>query len=81
MEPIKELIFYRHYFHDFFDRQTEKVKEKIDYVFFVLTHADRVPEFLKHMEGQRGFMKSGLKPVIIFFAFSVALTKESCCAF
>jgi phage-related protein len=55
MEQIRELIFYRHYFHDFFDLQTEKVKEKIDYVLFVLTHADRVPEkFLKHMEGQKG---------------------------
>ena len=55
MEQIRELIFYRHYFHDFFDRQAEKVKEKIDYVLFVLTHADRVPEkFLKHMEGQKG---------------------------
>ena len=55
MEQIRELIFYRHYFHDFFDRQAEKIKEKIDYVLFVLTHADRVPEkFLKHMEGQKG---------------------------
>ena len=55
MEQIRELIFYRHYFHDFFDPQAEKVKEKIDYVLFVLTHADRVPEkFLKHMEGQKG---------------------------
>jgi len=55
MEHIRELIFYRHYFHAFFDRQTEKVKEKIDYVLFVVTHADRVPEkFLKHIEGQKG---------------------------
>ena len=55
MEQIRELIFYRHYFHEFFDLQTEKVKEKIDYVLFVLTHADRVPEkFLKHIEGQKG---------------------------
>ena len=55
METIRELIFYRHYFHEFFVRQTEKVKEKIDYVLFVLTHAERVPEkFLKHLEGQKG---------------------------
>ncbi len=55
MEQIRELIFYRRYFHEFFNLQTEKVKEKIDYVLFVLTHADRVPEkFLKHMEGQKG---------------------------
>lgn len=55
MEQIRELIFYRHYFYEFFDAQAEKVKEKIDYVLFVLTHADRVPEkFLKHMEGHKG---------------------------
>jgi len=52
MEQIRELIFYRHYIHEFFNLQTEKTKEKIDYVLFVLTHADRVPEkFLKHIEG------------------------------
>lgn len=51
----RELIFYRHYFHEFFFRQTEKVKEKIDYVLFLVTHTDRVPEkFLKHIEGQKG---------------------------
>lgn len=55
MEQIRELIFYRHYFQEFFDSQTEKVREKIDYVLFVLTHADRVPEkFLKHIDGQKG---------------------------
>ncbi len=55
MEQIRELIFYRHYFQEFFDIQTEKGKEKIDYVLFVLTHADRVPEkFLKHIEDQKG---------------------------
>lgn len=55
MEQIRELLFYRHYFHSFFDKQSEKVKEKIDYVLFVITHAERIPEkFLKHMEGQKG---------------------------
>ena len=55
MDQIRELIFYRHYFEEFFTKQIGKVKEKIDYVLFVLTHAERVPEkFLKHMEGQKG---------------------------
>ena len=55
MQQIRELLFYRHYFHEFFDEQSEKVKQKIDYVLFVLTHAERVPEkFLKHIEAQRG---------------------------
>jgi phage-related protein len=55
MEQVRELVFYKHYFQIFFEQQTEKVKEKIDYVLFVVTHADRVPEkFLKHLEGQKG---------------------------
>lgn len=55
MEQIRKLIFYRHYFHEFFEQQTEKIKEKIDYVLFVVTHADRVPEkFLKHIAGSNG---------------------------
>jgi phage-related protein len=55
MEQRRELIFYRHYFSDFFDRQSKKIQDKIDYVLFLITHADRVPEkFLKHIEGQKG---------------------------
>ncbi len=55
MEQIRELLFYRQYFYGFFNNQSEKVKEKIDYVLFVLTHTSRVPEkFLKHIEGQKG---------------------------
>ena len=55
MEQVRELIIYKHYFREFFERQAEKVKEKIDYVLFLVTHADRVPDkFLKHMEGHKG---------------------------
>ena len=55
MEQIRELIFYKHHFQSFFDAQTTKVKDKIDYVLFVLTHTERIPEkFLKHMEGTAG---------------------------
>ncbi len=55
MEQIRQLTFYRNYFHEFFDKQTEKVKEKIDYALFVVTHAERVPKkFLQHMESYKG---------------------------
>lgn len=55
MEKRREVVFYRHYFEEFYDRQTAKVKEKIDYVLFLIMHAEQVPEkFLKHMEGQKG---------------------------
>ena len=55
MENIRELIFYSHYFEEFFGKQTEKVKEKIDYVLFILTHIDVIPEkFLKHITNTKG---------------------------
>ncbi len=55
MNQVRELIFYKSHFYDFFDKQTEKVKEKVDYVLFLLTHLEKVPEkFLKHLEGYKG---------------------------
>ncbi|MDU0809246.1 type II toxin-antitoxin system RelE/ParE family toxin [Aquirufa regiilacus] len=52
MKPVREVIFFGTYFSTFFESQTEKVKEKIDYVLFVLTHTERVPDkFLKHLSG------------------------------
>ena len=55
MDQFRNLIFYKKYFEEFFNEQRQKVKEKIDYVLFVITHAERVPEkFLKHIEGTKG---------------------------
>ena len=55
MNQIRELVFYKTFFEDFYDKQSAKVKEKIDYVLFMLTHAERIPEkFLKHIEGKKG---------------------------
>ncbi|MFY7936743.1 MAG: type II toxin-antitoxin system RelE/ParE family toxin [Flavobacterium sp.] len=55
MERYRQIIFFKEYFFDFFNQQTEKVKDKIDHVLFVITVADRVPQkFLKHLEGTNG---------------------------
>ena len=55
MEQIRELVFYRNYFRSFYDEQPIKVKQKIDFVLFMVTHAERIPvKFLKHIEGQEG---------------------------
>jgi len=55
MNQVRELVFYRNHFNEFFDKQSEKAKQKIDYVLFLLTHIDKVPEkFLKHIQGQNG---------------------------
>ena len=55
MEQLRQIIFYKHYFIDFFEKQTEKVKEKIDFVLFVVTVTERIPQkFFQHIEGTQG---------------------------
>ena len=55
MERHRQIIYFKNYFLDFFDQQTEKVKEKIDHVLFVVTVADRIPQkFFQHLEGTNG---------------------------
>ncbi len=55
MERHRQIIYFKNYFLDFFDQQTEKVKEKIDHVLFVVTVADRIPQkFFQNLEGTNG---------------------------
>jgi len=55
MERHRQIIYFKDYFLDFFEQQTEKVKEKIDHVLFVVTVADRIPQkFFQHLEGTNG---------------------------
>ena len=62
MEKFRQIHFYKNYFEDFFERQTEKVKHKIDEVFFLITVIERVPrKFLKHIEGTDGLYEVRVK--------------------
>lgn len=55
MKKVRKIIFYKTYFENLFNQQTEKVKNKIDEVLFTITIIDRVPEkFLQHLEGTEG---------------------------
>lgn len=55
MKRIRQIIYFKNYFKDFFEEQPEKVKEKIDYVLFVITVAERIPlKFFKHIESTVG---------------------------
>jgi len=55
MERHRQIIFFKNYFRDFFDQQSEKVKEKIDYILYLITVADRIPQkFFQHLEGTNG---------------------------
>ena len=55
MERKRQLVYFRNYFWDFFEDQTEKVKDKIDYVLFLITVAERIPaKFFKQITGTDG---------------------------
>jgi phage-related protein len=55
MDKQRQLIYFRNYFWDFFNAQTEKVKDKIDFVLFLVTVADKIPKkFFEQMTGYDG---------------------------
>ena len=40
---VRQIIIYGDYFPEFYEMQTEKVKDKIDYVLDLLIYVERVP--------------------------------------
>jgi len=51
----REIIFYENHFIEFYQKQDQKVKGKIQHVFELIKQVDRVPEkFLKHLIGING---------------------------
>ncbi len=49
------IALYGRYFLDFYEKQTDKVKDKIDYVLDLIKNEERVPKkFLKHLSGTDG---------------------------
>lgn len=55
MVRVRQIIYFKNYFLDFFGQQTNKVKEKIDHVLFVVTVAERIlQKFFQHIEGTNG---------------------------
>lgn len=77
MEQIRELVYYGNYFDDFYQQQSPKVRDKIDYVIYLLMHFDRIPEkFLKHIEGQKGLYELRIEAGSNIFRMFAALIKE-----
>jgi phage-related protein len=55
MNIQRQIIFYKHYFTDFYLEQTEIVQEKIEYAFKIIRTVQNVPKkFLEHMTGTDG---------------------------
>lgn len=51
----RKIGFYENYFSEFYTKQSDKVKDKIDYVLDIVRFSERVPEkFFKHLSGTDG---------------------------
>jgi len=51
----RDIIFYKNHFIEFYQKQDQKVKGKIQYVLELIRQVERVPEkFLKHLTGTNG---------------------------
>ena len=58
MERKRQLLYFRTYFWDFFNIQKEDVKDKIDYVMYLVTVADIIPEkFFGKITGTDGLFE------------------------
>ena len=58
MEKGRQLIYFKDYYWDFFNTLEEKVKDKIDYVLFLVTVAGRIPKkFFEPMTGYEGLFE------------------------
>lgn len=54
-QKYRTITFYKNYFHDFFDKQSKKVKSKIVWTLTLIEDLQRVPEtYLKHIESTDG---------------------------
>ncbi len=55
MDKKRQLIYFKDYYWDFFNTLKEKVKDKIDYVLFLVTVADQIPKkFFEKITGYEG---------------------------
>lgn len=51
----RNIVFFKNYFQDFFDKQSQKVKNKIIWTFELIEELQRVPEtYLKYIENTDG---------------------------
>src|SRR5690606_19842599 len=51
MNKKRELYFFKNYFEDFYEEQTDKVKKKIIWTLKVFEEMDRIPDtYLKHLK-------------------------------
>ena len=62
MEKIRTVFLYKNYFTDFYNKQRQKVKDKIIWSFKLIETIQQVPkEYLKHLEGTDGLYEIRVK--------------------
>jgi phage-related protein len=55
MDKKRELFFFKTYFEEFYESQTDKVKKKIIWTLKIIEEIERVPEvYLKHLKNTTG---------------------------
>ena len=58
MNTERQIVFHKHHFLDFYLEQSEKVQEKIEYVFKIIRTVQKVPKkFLDHITGTDGLFE------------------------
>lgn len=54
-QKIRHIFLYKSYFTDFYNKQRQKVKDKIIWTFKIIETLQQIPtEYLKHLEGTDG---------------------------
>ena len=52
---VRKIIFFENHFIEFYQKQNNKVKGKIQYIFELIKQVERIPEkFFKHLTGTDG---------------------------
>ena len=61
-QKVRTIFLYKHYFDEFYDKQKQKVKEKIIWTLKLIETIQQVPEdYLKHMEDTDGLYEIRIK--------------------
>ena len=58
----RSIIFYKHYFEEFYWTQEEKIRMKIDFVLNIIRDLDQIPEqYFKHLKNTDGLYEARIK--------------------
>lgn len=78
MVSVREIVFYKNYFEDFFDLLAENVKEKIDEILYMISILDRIPaKFFKSVGGIKGLYEIRIEYRSNIYRIFCCLTKQN----